>query len=97
MTQNTQASDSEPALRLDRLLVYLRFARTRSAANAMIEKGALRHNRHHVRRAREAVKAGDVLTLVQGEDIRIVEILSLPNRRASPAAAKKHYREHSRM
>ncbi|GMN02469.1 S4 domain-containing protein [Erythrobacter sp. MTPC3] len=96
MTQSVQDIEGEPALRLDRLLVYLRFARTRSAAHAMIEKGALRHNRHHVRRASEAVKVGDVLTLAQGEDIRIVEILSLPNRRASPAAAKAHYREHSR-
>ncbi|MEE4205163.1 MAG: S4 domain-containing protein [Erythrobacter sp.] len=80
-------------MRLDRLLVYLRFARTRSAARALIESRALRRNRNHVRRASENVAIGDVLTLPVGGEIRVVEVLSLPDRRTSPALAKCHYRE----
>ncbi|WP_298306414.1 S4 domain-containing protein [uncultured Erythrobacter sp.] len=80
-------------LRLDRLLVYLRFARTRSAAQKMIEKRALRRNRNHVRRTSEMVAIGDVLTLVVGDDVRIIEITALPKRRASPALAKSFYSE----
>lgn len=81
------------AMRLDRLLVFLRFARTRSAARAMIEARALRRNRQHVQRASESVGVGDVLTLMVGDQVRVVEVLSLPQRRASPALARTHYRE----
>lgn len=81
------------SIRLDRLLVYLRFARTRSVARAMIEAGTLRRNRIHVSRVSESVCIGDVLTLPLGDQVRVVEVLSLPDRRASPALAKSHYRE----
>ena len=87
-------SDAPPdALRIDRLLVYLRFARTRSAARAMIEDSALRCNRRHVARVSETVSPGDVLTMMVGNEVRVVEVLSLPARRASPALARSHYRE----
>ena len=80
-------------MRLDRLLVFLRFARTRSAARAMIEARALRRNRQHVHRASESVAVGDVLTVMVGDHVRVVEVLSLPQRRGSPALARTHYRE----
>ena len=83
-------------LRLDRLLVYLRFARTRSAARAMIEGRSLRRNRKHVSRASENVAIGDVLTLVVGGEVRIVEITALPTRRASATLAKTYYSEYGR-
>lgn len=80
-------------LRIDRLLVYLRFARTRSAARAMIEDGSLRLNRQHVRRVSETVAIGDVLTLMVGNEVRVIEVCDLPSRRLSPAGARSHYRE----
>lgn len=83
----------DEALRLDRLLVYLRFARTRSAARSMIESRALRVNRRHVERISENISIGDVLTIMVGNEVRVVEVLALPDRRASPALAKSHYRE----
>lgn len=90
------AEDCAATIRLDRLLVYLRFARTRSAARDMIESHALRKNRCHVRRVSENVSVGDVLTLMQGDEVKVVEVLCLPERRASPAAAKEFYRELNR-
>ncbi|MEE4315706.1 MAG: S4 domain-containing protein [Erythrobacter sp.] len=88
-------SESEGAgsIRIDRLLVYLRFARTRSAAQALIDAHALRRNRKHVLRGSEHVRIGDVLTLAQGERVRVIELLALPGRRLSPALALSHYRE----
>ena len=83
----------EQGMRVDRLLVYLRFARTRSAARTMIEGCALRRNRKHVRRAAETVCIGDVLTLAVGDKIRVVEVIALPARRASPALARTFYKE----
>jgi ribosome-associated heat shock protein Hsp15 len=81
------------SIRIDRLLVYLRFARTRSAAQALIDTRALRCNRKHVLRGSEPARIGDVLTLAVGGGVRVVELLSLPERRGSPAAARSHYRD----
>lgn len=80
-------------MRIDRLLVYLRFARTRSAAQALISAHALRRNRQHVLRPSEQARIGDVLTLAVGDSIRVVELLTLPNRRGPPAEARSHYRQ----
>ncbi len=88
--------DIRPGIRIDRLLVYLRFARTRSVARAMIEGHALRRNRIHVRRAAENVCIGDVLTLSVGDEVRVVEVTALPQRRASPAVARTFYRDLTR-
>lgn len=79
-------------IRIDRLLVYLRFARTRSIARDMIENHSLRRNRLHVTRVSEPVSSGDVLTLMQGGHVHVIEVLALPGRRASPALAKTFYR-----
>ena len=86
-------SGAGESLRADRLLVYLRFARTRSAADALIAGRGLRRNRQHVARGSEAVRIGDVLTLMVGGQVRVIELLALPARRGSPAEARSHYRE----
>lgn len=88
---------SGASIRVDRLLVYLRFARTRSAADALIAGRAVRCNRQHVLRGAQPVRVGDVLTIAMGGasggGIRVVELLALPVRRGSPAQAASHYRE----
>ena len=81
------------SIRIDRLLVYLRFARTRSAAQILIETRALRRNRIHVLRGAEPARIGDVLTLMVGGSVRVIELTSLPQKRGSPAEACSHYRE----
>lgn len=84
------------SIRIDRLLVYLRFARTRSIAREMVEAHALRRNRKHVQRVSENVAIGDVLTIMLGNDVRVLEIVSIPVRRASPSMARTFYRELAR-
>ncbi|WP_233998634.1 S4 domain-containing protein [Erythrobacter sp. YT30] len=89
-----RAPDEAPqSMRIDRALVYLRFARTRSIAQAMITRRTLRRNRKHVQRPSEMIAIGDVLTLMIGGEVRIIEILALPQRRTSATLAKCHYRE----
>lgn len=90
---NPAGSEASGSIRIDRLLVYLRFTRTRSSAQAMIEGRALRRNRNHVLRGAEQARIGDVLTIAVGGTIRVIELLSLPDRRGSPQAARSHYRE----
>lgn len=80
-------------MRLDRLLVYLRLARTRSRAAELIEEGHLRLNGARVQRGRDVVGVGDVLTIPWENGVRLVEILALPERRGAPEVARSHYRE----
>lgn len=87
------AGSAGASIRIDRLLVYLRFARTRSAALTLIDTHALRRNRKHVLRGSEPVRIGDVLTLAASGGVRVIELVSLPVRRGSPVEARAHYRE----
>lgn len=90
---NPEGGNAGASMRIDRLLVYLRFARTRSAADALIQTHALRRNRKHVLRGAEQARIGDVLTLALGGSVRVIELVVLPARRGSPAQAASHYRE----
>ena len=90
---NEAGAEECASMRLDQFLVYLRFVRTRSRARDLIEGHALRRNRKRVLRVSENVAIGDILTLPIGEHVRIVEVLALPDRRASAAIARSHYRE----
>ncbi|MGE5952504.1 MAG: RNA-binding S4 domain-containing protein [Qipengyuania vulgaris] len=80
-------------MRLDRLLCTLRFVRTRSAARKLIEEGHIRKNGERVLRASRDVAAGDVLTLPIGSGVKLVEVLTLPERRGPPREAQECYRE----
>ncbi len=80
-------------MRLDRLLCFLRFVRTRSAARKLIEEGHIRKNGERVLRASRDVATGDVLTLPIGNGVKLVEVLVLPERRGPPREAQECYRE----
>ena len=79
-------------MRIDRLLCYLRFVRTRSQAQKLIEQGHIRCNAERVTRHSHAVQCADVLTLPLGNSVKIVEILALPERRGPAADAQACYR-----
>ncbi|NMW32635.1 RNA-binding S4 domain-containing protein [Altererythrobacter sp. RZ02] len=78
-------------MRIDRLLCYLRFVRTRSQAQVLIESGHLRCTNIRVTRTSHTVAIGDVLTFPIGKTVRIVRILTLPDRRRSAAEARLCY------
>ena len=80
-------------MRIDRLLCYLRFARTRSAAHKMVEEGHIRRNGERVTRPSRDIAPGDILTLPLGNSVKLVEILELPLKRGAPREAQSCYRE----
>ena len=80
-------------MRLDRLLCTLRFVRTRSAARKLVEEGHIRRNGERVVRASREIVVGDVLTLPLGGRVKLVEVLSLPERRGPSREAQECYRE----
>lgn len=79
-------------MRIDKLLWYLRLAKTRSIAQAMAEEGHIRLNSRRVDRAHQKVVAGDVLTLPLAPGVRVIELLTLPHRRGPAPEAQSCYR-----
>lgn len=78
-------------IRLDKLLWYLRFARSRGLAQAMIAAGHIRLDGRRITRASAAVHVGSTLVLPLGERIEVVRLLSLPGRRGPASEAQAHY------
>ncbi|MFC3096594.1 S4 domain-containing protein [Alteraurantiacibacter palmitatis] len=79
-------------MRLDLLLVRLRFAGSRQLAQDWITAGHMRRNGQRVVKANQPVAPGDVLTLPMRHYVRVIEILALPLRRGPPSEAQGCYR-----
>lgn len=87
----TAATGPEAGLRLDKLLWYLRFCRSRSLAQALILAGHIRLDGRRVLRASAVVRAGQILVLPLGKDIAVIRIIGLPPRRGPAAEAAACY------
>lgn len=75
-------------MRIDKFLWFARLAKTRSAAQAMAESGAIRLDGRRVERAHQPVRIGSVLTLMLGNAVRVLRVEGLPRRRGpAPEAA----------
>lgn len=83
----SQAPDSAPTLRIDKFLWFARLARSRSAAQALAEAGAIRLDGRRVDRAHTSVRVGSVIAFVQGDAVRVVRVLALPSRRGPASEA----------
>ena len=79
-------------MRLDRLLWFLRFAKSRSAAQRWIAECHIRRNGERVIRQDQAVAVGDILTLPLRAKVLPIEILVLPKRRGPATEARECYR-----
>lgn len=79
--------------RLDKWLVYARFVRHRAAAAELVEAARVRVNSRVVIKPHQAIRPGDVLTLLQGPSVRVIRILALPPRRGPASAARLCYEE----
>lgn len=79
-------------MRIDKLLVNLRFARTRGLAQRWIAEGHIRRNGERVVRQDLAVSPGDVLTLPLGRKVLVIELLAVPSRRGPASEAQACYR-----
>jgi ribosome-associated heat shock protein Hsp15 len=83
----TPASDSTIKVRLDKWLWAARFYKTRSLSSEEIDKGRVKVNGATVKPARE-VKAGDVVELRIGHELRTVVVRGLSGVRGpAPVAA----------
>ncbi len=81
------------AQRLDKWLVYARFAKHRSTAAELIETGKVRLNHERVEKCHRQIKAGDILTIAIGANIKVAKVLSEAERRGSATVASQLYQD----
>lgn len=79
-------------MRIDKLLWFLRFTKTRGIAQAMVGAGHIRLNGRRIERAHQGVGIGDVLVLPLPSGVRVVQVLALPERRGPTFEAQSCYR-----
>ena len=79
-------------MRVDRLLCNLRLCKTRGIAQRLVEEGHLRVDGVRITRCSHDISVGNVLTIPVGREVRIIEILGLPERRGSASEAQSLYR-----
>jgi ribosome-associated heat shock protein Hsp15 len=82
---------NDGALRLDKWLWMARFCKTRALAQGFAEKGRIRLNGRVVEKPHALVRPGDVLTLPFPGGVRVVRILTLPERRGPAPEAQAGY------
>jgi ribosome-associated heat shock protein Hsp15 len=78
-------------LRIDKLLFFLRFAKSRTLAQNWAEAGHIRVNGRRVEKASLSISTGDVITLPIGEAVVMFKLISIPTRRGPANEAKLCY------
>ncbi|MGD9664911.1 MAG: RNA-binding S4 domain-containing protein [Novosphingobium sp.] len=79
-------------MRIDKLLWFLRFARSRSAAQHLVKEGHLRRNGQRVIRVSQPVEVSDVLTIPLANRVVVIRIEAIPARRGPATEARECYR-----
>ncbi len=77
--------------RLDKWIWYARFARTRTAAQDLIESGHVRIGGRRVTSAAHALRYGDVLTIAAPHATAVVRVIGLGARRGDAASVAELY------
>jgi ribosome-associated heat shock protein Hsp15 len=72
---------SSVGIRIDRLLYFLRLAKSRSLAHSWVEAGHIRVNGHRIYKTSVPVIPGDRVTLPRGDLVIAFELLTIPVRR----------------
>jgi len=79
------------SLRIDKLLWFLRLAKTRGSAQSWVEEGHIRRNGQRVERPATPVGVGDILVLPLPSGVRVITIIALPDRRGPASEAQSCY------
>ena len=87
------ADARDKILRLDKWLWFARFFKTRSAANRAIAGGRFRLNGIIMTKPHRQALCGQVLTFVQGSQVRVIKIVALGSRRGPAGEAVLLYED----
>ena len=79
------------AVRLDKWLWMTRFCKTRAIAQKLAAKGRIRINGRVVDKPHALVRVEDVITLPLPAGVKVLKVLSLPERRGPASEAQASY------
>jgi len=80
-------------VRIDRYLHCIRLVKSRTLAQAVIETGYVRIDGKRAHKPSEEVRIGSIIALPLHDRIRIIRVLSLPDRRGPATEAHLCYEE----
>jgi len=80
-------------LRIDRFLHCIRLVKSRTLAQALVEAGHVRIDGKRVLKSSEEVRAGQIVALPLRGTVRVLRVVTLPERRGPPAEARTCYDE----
>ena len=80
-------------MRIDRYLHCIRLVKSRTLAQAIIAQGHTRINGKRVEKPSEEVRVGSVIALPLRDQVRILRVVALPERRGPAAEARACYEE----
>lgn len=89
----TPAAEPVKGQRLDQWLWFARITKSRTLAQALIERGKVRVNTIKVVRASHGLNAGDTITFTDGPRVRIFTVKAFGARRGPAAEAQALYEE----
>lgn len=80
-------------MRVDRFLFFIRLTKSRTLAQSMVEQGYVRIDGKRIDKPSEVVRPGSVVALPLRGAVRVLRVLSLPERRGPASEARLHYQE----
>ncbi|HET9356153.1 MAG TPA: RNA-binding S4 domain-containing protein [Sphingomicrobium sp.] len=78
-------------MRIDRFLFFIRLARSRTLAQAIIADGRVRIDGRRVLKPSDEVRAGSTVTLPLLGEVRVIRVVALPVRRGPASEARTCY------
>lgn len=89
----TVPASDQSGQRLDQWLWFARIAKSRTLAQALIDRGKVRLNKEKVDKPSQKLKPSDTLTISLGPKVRILKVLGTAQRRGPAAEAQALYEE----
>lgn len=80
-------------MRIDRYLHCVRLMKSRTLAQALIETGHVRIDGRRIGKSSEDVRVGNIVALPLHGHVRVLKVLSLPERRGPAPEARRCYEE----
>jgi ribosome-associated heat shock protein Hsp15 len=80
-------------VRIDRFLFFIRLAKSRTLAQALVEAGHIRVDGKRIEKSSEDVRVGSVVALPLHGKVRVLRVISLPERRGPAPEARACYEE----
>jgi len=88
-----RSARNDGVVRIDRFLFFIRLLKSRTLAQTLIDAGHVRIDGKRVEKPSESVRIGSIIAFPLHDHVRVIRVLSLPNRRGPAAEARACYQE----